>query len=244
MEKKQEITEEQVKEYQMLLAQWMQLPKDALEILNEDMPWRIREWLYVCALDQISGAELQAMKPQGLKKIQDIRAKFLKQKFQDRQEIQTQMNALQKQMEEGIEKQATALSRLQEEVLQVLQYLEQEKQILKEWEEQLLEEQRKYKEQFQQMEANRLEEEKWWSLWNRMWKKKQRKTQMCRKRAQMDQFVKQVLEEEKFSQEQKSYLLVSVEQMERIKQLLSEHPQMFWGSRRKPWNQKKKEKEE
>lgn len=41
MEKKQEITEEQVKEYQMLLAQWMQLPKDALEILNEDMPWRI-----------------------------------------------------------------------------------------------------------------------------------------------------------------------------------------------------------
>ena len=22
--------------------------KDALEILNEDMPWRIREWLYVC----------------------------------------------------------------------------------------------------------------------------------------------------------------------------------------------------
>ena len=137
--KKREITEEQVKEYQMLLAQWMQLPKDALEILNEDMPWRIREWLYVCALDQISGAELQAMKPQGLKKIQDIRAKFLKQKFQDRQEIQTQMNALQKQMEEGIEKQATALSRLQEEVLQVLQYLEQEKQILKEWEEQLLE---------------------------------------------------------------------------------------------------------
>ena len=109
--------------------------------------------MVVCmCLDQISGAELQAMKPQGLKKIQDIRAKFLKQKFQDRQEIQTQMNALQKQMEEGIEKQATALSRLQEEVLQVLQYLEQEKQILKEWEEQLLEEQRKYKEQFQQME--------------------------------------------------------------------------------------------
>ena len=262
MEKKREITEEQVKEYQMLLAQWMQLPKDALEILNEDMPWRIREWLYVCALDQISGAELQAMKPQGLKKIQDIRAQFLKQKFQNLKEIQTQLNALQKQMEEGKEKQATVLSRLQEEVLQVLQYLEQEKQILKEREEQLLEEQRKYKEQFQQMEANRLEEEKSWSLWNRMWKKKQRKTQMCRKRAQMDQFVKQVLEEEKFSQEQKSYLLdcleqgeemeevlylakscLSVEQMERIKQLLSEHSQMFRCSWRKSWNKKKRDKE-
>ena len=98
--------------------------------------------------------------------------------------------------------------------------------------------------------------------WNRLWKKKRRKTQLHRKQAQMDQFVKQVLEEEKFSQEQKSYLLdcleqgeemeevlylakscLSVEQMERIKQLLSEHPQMFWGSRRKPWNQKKKVKE-
>ena len=38
MEKKREITEEQVKEYQMLLAQWMQLPMDALEILNEAKP--------------------------------------------------------------------------------------------------------------------------------------------------------------------------------------------------------------
>lgn len=77
---------------------------------------------------------------------------------------------------------------------------------------------------------------------------KQWKTQLHRKQAQMDQFVKQVLEEEKFSQEQKSYLLdcleqgeemeevlylakscLSVEQMERIKQLLSQHPQMFWA---------------
>ena len=76
----------------------------------------------------------------------------------------------------------------------------------------------------------------------------------------MDQFVKQVLEEEKFSQEQKSYLLDCLEQgeemeevlylaksclsVERIKQLLSQHPQMFLGRRRKPWNQKKKGKEE
>ena len=186
------------------------------------------------------------MKPQGLKKIQDIRAQFLKQKFQDLKEIQTQLNALQKQIEEGKEKQATVLSRLQEEALQILQYLEQEKQTLKEREAQWLEERRKYKEQFQQMEINRMEEEKSWSLWNRLWKKKQWKTQLHRKQAQMDQFVKQVLEEEKFSQEQKSYLLdcleqgeemeevlylakscLSVEQMERIKQLLSEHPQMF-----------------
>ena len=46
------------------------------------------------------------MKPQGLKKIQDIRAQFLKQKFQDLKEIETQLNALQKQIEEGKEKRA------------------------------------------------------------------------------------------------------------------------------------------
>ena len=246
MEKKREITEEQVKEYQMLLAQWMQLPKDALEILNEDMPWRIREWLYVCALDQISGAELKNNETTRAEKDPGYPGAVSQTEVSGSAGNPNPDERIAKQMEEGIEKQATALFRLQEEVLQVLQYLEQEKQILKEREEQLLEEQRKYKEQFQQMEANRLEEEKSWSLWNRMWKKKQRKTQMCRKRAQMDQFVKQVLEEEKFSQEQKSYLLdcleqgeemeevlylakscLSVEQMERIKQLLSEHPQMF-----------------
>ena len=90
---------------------------------------------------------------------------------------------------------------------------------------------------------------------------KQWKTQLHRKQAQMDQFVKQVLEEEKFSQEQKSYLLdcleqgeemeevlylakscLSVEQMERIKQLLSEHPQMFGAVGESQWNQKKKGK--
>ena len=72
MEKKQEITEEQVKEYQMLLAQWMQLPKDALEILNEDMPWRIREWLYVCAGSDIRG-RITSNETTRAEKIQDIR---------------------------------------------------------------------------------------------------------------------------------------------------------------------------
>ena len=81
MEKKQEITEEQVKEYQMLLAQWMQLPKDALEILNEDMPWRIREWLYVCALDQISG-RITSNETTRAEKDPGYPGEFLKQKFQ------------------------------------------------------------------------------------------------------------------------------------------------------------------
>ena len=157
------------------------------------------------------------------------------------------------------------LSRLQAEVLQILQYLEQEKQTLKEWEEQWLEERRKYKEQFQQMEINRMEEEKSWSLWNRLWKKKQWKTQLHRKQAQMDQFVKQVLEEEKFSQEQKSlFCWICLEQGEEMEEVLyfgkilsflwnkwSESNSCFFpastnvlGSRRKPWNQKKKGKEE
>ena len=56
--------------------------------------------------------------------------------------------------------------------------------------------------------------------WNRLWKKKRRKTQLHRKQAQMDQFVKQVLEEEKFSQEQKSYLLDCLEQGEEMEEVL------------------------
>ena len=159
MEKKREITEEQVKEYQMLLAQWMQLPKDALEILNEDMPWRIREWLYVCALDQISGAELQAMKPQGLKKIQDIPGAV----------SQTEVSGF-KGNSNSVECTTKADGRRERETGNCFVQTAggsatdpavsgTRKQTLKEWEEQWLEERRKYKEQFQQMEINRMEEE-------------------------------------------------------------------------------------
>lgn len=88
----------------------------------------------------------------------------------------------------------------------------------------------KIQEQFQQMEINRMEEEKSWNLWNRLWKKKRRKTQLHRKQAQMDQFVKQVLEEEKFSQEQKSYLLDCLEQGEEMKEVLYLAKPVF------PWN--------
>ena len=75
----------------------------------------------------------------------------------------------------------------------------------------------------------------------------------------MDQFVKQVLEEEKFSQEQKSYLLdcleqgeemeevlylakscLSVEQMERIKQLLSPASTNVFGQSEKAMESKEK----
>ena len=69
----QVITEAEIKEQQLLIAQWMQVPEEIIGILNQDLPWRIREWMYLCALDQMpteilekmSGWELEKSKESG-----------------------------------------------------------------------------------------------------------------------------------------------------------------------------------
>ena len=37
----QVITEAEIKEQQLLIAQWMQVPEEIIGILNQDLPWRI-----------------------------------------------------------------------------------------------------------------------------------------------------------------------------------------------------------
>ena len=49
----QAITEVEIKEQQLVIAQWMQVPEEIIGILNQELPWRIREWIYLCALDQM-----------------------------------------------------------------------------------------------------------------------------------------------------------------------------------------------
>ena len=49
----QAITEVEIKEQQLVIAQWMQVPEEIIGILNQELPWRIREWVYLCALDQM-----------------------------------------------------------------------------------------------------------------------------------------------------------------------------------------------
>ena len=42
----QAITEVEIKEQQLVIAQWMQVPEEIIGILNQELPWRIREWIY------------------------------------------------------------------------------------------------------------------------------------------------------------------------------------------------------
>ena len=44
----QAITEVEIKEQQLVIAQWMQVPEEIIGILNQELPWRIREWIYLC----------------------------------------------------------------------------------------------------------------------------------------------------------------------------------------------------
>ena len=57
----QAITEAEIKEQQLVIAQWMQVPEEIIGILNQELPWRIREWIYLCALDQMPAETLEKM---------------------------------------------------------------------------------------------------------------------------------------------------------------------------------------
>ena len=55
----QAITEVGIKKQQLVIAQWMQVPEEIIGILNQELPWRIREWIYLCALDQMPAETLE-----------------------------------------------------------------------------------------------------------------------------------------------------------------------------------------
>lgn len=77
----QVITEAEIKEQQLLIAQWMQVPEEIIGILNQDLPWRIREWMYLCALDQMPTEILEKMSGWELGKIQRERMGYLQKKI-------------------------------------------------------------------------------------------------------------------------------------------------------------------
>ena len=77
----QVITEAEIKEQQLLIAQWMQVPEEIIGILNQDLPWRIREWMYLCALDQMPTEILEKMSGWELGKIQRERMGYPAEKI-------------------------------------------------------------------------------------------------------------------------------------------------------------------
>ena len=95
----QVITEAEIKEQQLLIAQWMQVPEEIIGILNQDLPWRIREWMYLCALDQMPTEILEKMSGWELGKIQRERMGYLQKKFQDTDLIERAMKENQNRLE-------------------------------------------------------------------------------------------------------------------------------------------------
>ena len=83
----------------MVIAQWMQVPEEIIGILNQELPWRIREWIYLCALDQMPAETLEKMPTWELEKIQRERMEFLQKKFQDTDLIERAMKENQNRLE-------------------------------------------------------------------------------------------------------------------------------------------------
>ena len=77
----QAITEVGIKKQQLVIAQWMQVPEEIIGILNQELPWRIREWIYLCALDQMPAETLEKMPTWELEKSKESGMEFLQKNF-------------------------------------------------------------------------------------------------------------------------------------------------------------------
>ena len=136
----QAITEVEIKEQQLVIAQWMQVPEEIIGILNQELPWRIREWIYLCALDQMPAEILEKMPTWELEKIQRERMGYLQKKFQDTDLIERAMKENQDRLEILAANSERLTTVVQDGLEKVLQDLTKEKEELKQKSEQLLKE--------------------------------------------------------------------------------------------------------
>ena len=148
----QVITEAEIKEQQLLIAQWMQVPEEIIGILNQDLPWRIREWMYLCALDQMPTEILEKMSGWELGKIQRERMGYLQKKFQYTDLIERAMKESQDRLEILAANSERLTVIIQDGLEKVLQDLTKEKEELKQKSEQLWKEKRELESQLQQIE--------------------------------------------------------------------------------------------
>lgn len=148
----QAITEVEIKEQQLVIAQWMQVPEEIIGILNQELPWRIREWIYLCALDQMPAEILEKMPTWELEKIQRERMEFLQKKFQDIDLLERAMKENQDRLEILAANSERLTVIIQDGLEKVLQDLTKEKEELKQKSEQLWKEKRELESQLQQIE--------------------------------------------------------------------------------------------
>ena len=155
----QAITEVEIKEQQLVIAQWMQVPEEIIGILNQELPWRIREWIYLCALDQMPAEILEKMPTWELEKIQRERMEFLQKKFQDIDLLERAMKENQDRLEILAANSERLTTVVQDGLEKVLQDLTKEKEELKQKSEQLLQEKRELEFQLQQMKQRLTKEQ-------------------------------------------------------------------------------------
>ena len=155
----QAITEVEIKEQQLVIAQWMQVPEEIIGILNQELPWRIREWVYLCALDQMPAEILEKMPTWELEKIQRERMEFLQKKFQDIDLLERAMKENQDRLEILAANSERLTTVVQDGLEKGLQDLTKEKEELKQKSEQLLQEKRELEFQLQQMKQRLTKEQ-------------------------------------------------------------------------------------
>lgn len=112
MEEIKSFSSEELKAYQIRVACWQEINNNTIQnILEKEMVWRKREWLYLCALDGIPDEKLEEMTEWELPEIQEGRMKYLQEKFrkpseaeemsrEKMEQLQEQFSALQKENEE------------------------------------------------------------------------------------------------------------------------------------------------
>ena len=155
----QAITEVGIKKQQLVIAQWMQVPEEIIGILNQELPWRIREWIYLCALDQMPAEILEKMPTWELEKIQRERMEFLQKKFQDIDLLERAMKENQDRLEILAANSERLTTVVQDGLEKVLQDLTKEKEELKQKSEQLLKEKRELEFRLQQMKQHLVKEQ-------------------------------------------------------------------------------------
>lgn len=112
MEEIKSFLPEELKAYQICVARWQEIDINTIRnILEKEMVWKKREWMYLCALDGVPDEKLEEMIDWELAEIQEARTNFLQEKFQKSSEaeelsegkirqLQEQLSALQKANEE------------------------------------------------------------------------------------------------------------------------------------------------
>ena len=254
----QAITEVGIKKQQLVIAQWMQVPEEIIGILNQELPWRIREWIYLCALDQMPAETLEKMPTWELEKIQRERMEFLQKKFQD-------IDLLERAMKENQDANSERLTTVVQDGLEkVLQDLTKEKEELKQKSEQLLKEKRELEFRLQQMKQHLVKEQEsrqsaeenaqilsekadtyhrellqfqkaekrqvpketiptvepekgYWK--NRRYQKMAKEQEEQRKK-EMETFIKEVMDNSEFTEEQSDYLLTCLERGDKVEDVL------------------------